>query len=467
MSGLQKILREPLLHFLVLGAGLFVLYGVVGKLADESSDRIVVTEAKIGNLAGLFERTWRRPPTPAELDGLIEDHLKEEIFYREALALGLDRDDTVIRRQLRLKMQFISEDVAPQTEPTEAELRAFLAEHADRFRTPSRISFTQVYLSPDRRGENAWSDAERLLVALNTGKSDPAEAGDPFLLEQDYRDLAAPDVERLFGQAFAARVGRAARSAAGPGRSSPATGCTWSSCTNGPRRACLTSPRSVTRSRTSGAPSARRRRTGRSTKRCARATRSPSSARNRPVRVRPGWRRTGEDEAKPSDLELVDLRSGARGPGHATVVRAGAGPSRSRQGVAEPGRGDDQPAVPEQHLLQRRAGRRHGERAEHPAGDPDRYRAGEPDQSHDLPADLPARRHGGPGRAAGGDLGRLDLRARRHQLHRAFSRPRSRARSPGASAPRSASRARPTRSSAARSGAPGRPRSRWFSLARS
>ena len=104
-------------------------------------------------------------------------------------------------------MQFISEDVAPQTEPTEAELRAFLAEHADRFRTPSRISFTQVYLSPDRRGENAWSDAERLLVALNTGQSDPAEAGDPFLLEQDYRDLAAPDVERLFGQAFAARVG--------------------------------------------------------------------------------------------------------------------------------------------------------------------------------------------------------------------------------------------------------------------
>jgi PPIC-type PPIASE domain len=206
MTGLQKILREPLVHFLVLGAGLFVLYGVVEKLADESSDRIVVTEAKIGNLAGLFERTWRRPPTAAELDGLIEDHVKEEIFYREALALGLDRDDTVIRRQLRLKMQFISEDFAPQTEPTEDELRAFLAEHADRFRSPSRVSFTQVYLSPDRRGEDAWSDAERLLIALSGGKSDPAEAGDPFLLEQDYRDLGAPDIERLFGGTFAAQV---------------------------------------------------------------------------------------------------------------------------------------------------------------------------------------------------------------------------------------------------------------------
>jgi hypothetical protein len=126
---------------------------------------------------------------------------------REALALGLDRDDTVIRRQLRLKMQFISEDFAPRTEPTEDELRAFLAKHADRFQSPSRVSFTQVYLSPDHRGEDAWSDAERLLVVLSGGTSDPAEAGDPFLLEQDYRDLAQPDVERLFGQAFAVRVG--------------------------------------------------------------------------------------------------------------------------------------------------------------------------------------------------------------------------------------------------------------------
>ena len=206
MTGLQKILREPLLHFLVLGTGLFLLYGVIGEMADERSDRIVVTEAKIGNLAELFERTWRRPPTPAELDGLIEDHIKEEIFYREALALGLEQDDIVIRRRLRQKMEFISEDVAPPAEPTAAELQAFLAEHADRFRKPSRVSFAQVYLSPERRGANARSDAERLLVGLNTGRSDPAEAGDPFLLERDYRELSAHDVEQLFGGPFAAAV---------------------------------------------------------------------------------------------------------------------------------------------------------------------------------------------------------------------------------------------------------------------
>jgi hypothetical protein len=206
MSRLEKILREPLLHFVVLGAGLFLLFGVVGESAEERPDRIVVSAAKVENLAELFERTWRRPPTREELDGLIEDHIKEEILYREALALGLDVDDIVIRRRLRQKMEFISEDVAKLVAPTEAELQAFLAEHADRFREPLRISFAQVYLSPDRRGQGAWSDAERLLVGLDTGRSDPAGAGDPFLLERDYRELAARDVERLFGGAFAARV---------------------------------------------------------------------------------------------------------------------------------------------------------------------------------------------------------------------------------------------------------------------
>lgn len=206
MTGLRRILREPLLHFLVLGAALFLLFGVVGEPADEQPDRIVVTEVKIDNLAELFKRTWRRPPTQAELAGLIEDHVKEEILYREALALGLDRDDTVIRRRLRQKMEFISEDVALEAEATEDELRAFLAEHRDRFRTAPRISFAHVYLSPDRRGEDAWSDAERVLVALDAGSSDPTEAGDPFLLEREFENLTAYDVERLFGRPFAERL---------------------------------------------------------------------------------------------------------------------------------------------------------------------------------------------------------------------------------------------------------------------
>ena len=242
----------------MLGAGLFVLFGVVGGPTEQRPDQIVVTEAKIGNLAQLFERTWRRPPTQEELDGLIEAHVKEEILYREALALGLERDDIVIRRRLRQKMEFISEDVAPPAEPTEAELQGFLAEHADRFRKPSRVSFAQVYLSPERRGANARSDAERLLVGLNTGRSDPAEAGDPFLLERDYRELSAHDVERLFGGAFAAEVAKLP-----VGRWSVPVesgyGVHLVLVRDRPPRASPTSPRCGTPLRMSGAPSGRRR----------------------------------------------------------------------------------------------------------------------------------------------------------------------------------------------------------------
>jgi hypothetical protein len=208
MTTLQKIVREPLLHFVVLGAGLFALFGVVGEPSEEQPDRIVVSAAKIENLAQLFEQTWRRPPTAAELDGLIEDHIKEEILYREALALGLDDDDIVIRRRLRQKMEFISEDVALQKEPSEDELRAVLDEQADRFREPPRVSFTQVYLSPDRRGDHVQHDAEQLLAALNDGSAGSARSGDPFLLEQEYRNLAPQDIDRLFGQAFATDVAK-------------------------------------------------------------------------------------------------------------------------------------------------------------------------------------------------------------------------------------------------------------------
>jgi hypothetical protein len=112
----------------------------------------------------------------------------------------------VIRRRLRQKMEFLSEDVALQAEPTEGELRAFLAEHPERFRVPPRVSFAQVYLSPDRHGEDTRGEAQRLLAALAAGEADPADSGDPFLLEQEFRDLAAYDVERLFGREFTERL---------------------------------------------------------------------------------------------------------------------------------------------------------------------------------------------------------------------------------------------------------------------
>ena len=198
-------LREPLLHFLVAGAALFVAWEVRSDSVAARDERIVVSGATVEGLAGNWTRLWHRPPTAAELQGLIDDHLREEVLYREALALGLDRDDTIIRRRLRQKLEFVSEDVAAQIEPTEAQLEAFLAQNADVFRVEPRHSFRHVFLSPSRRGAALGGDVERLLTALNrSGETQRAEEeSDPFLLPFEFDATSTEEVRRLFGGEFA------------------------------------------------------------------------------------------------------------------------------------------------------------------------------------------------------------------------------------------------------------------------
>ena len=165
MSRGMKLLREPLVHFLVLGAALFLLYKIVADPVGDRSDRIVVTSGHIERLVEGWKRTWQRPPTRKELEGLIEDHIREEILYREARAMGLDRDDTIIRRRLRQKMEFLFEDLGAQANPSDEELQAFLDKNPDAFRVATRVTFSHIYLNRDRRGESATRDAERLLRA--------------------------------------------------------------------------------------------------------------------------------------------------------------------------------------------------------------------------------------------------------------------------------------------------------------
>ncbi|MCP4691706.1 MAG: hypothetical protein GY859_26905 [Desulfobacterales bacterium] len=129
---LKEWLKEPLIHFLVLGSALFLLFHLMGDEGARDSDRIVVTQGRIENLKKSFKKRWLRPPAEAELKGLVEDHIKEEVLYREALAMGLDKDDTVVRRRMRQKMRFLFEDVAARAEPAEEELQAYLDENAAR-----------------------------------------------------------------------------------------------------------------------------------------------------------------------------------------------------------------------------------------------------------------------------------------------------------------------------------------------
>ena len=207
MDWIRSWLREPLLHFLLIGTGLFVVSGFLGE-PTPSDTRVVVTPGHVERLVEAWRRTWQRPPTAQELEGLIEDHIKEEILYREAIAMGLDRNDTIIRRRLRQKMEFLAEDIAAQDEPAEEELELFLEQNADRFRIDATVSFTHVYLNRDRRGERTLAGAEALLARLRqSGEAlDTDVLGDRLPLPQAYESASETEIARLFGQPFAEQL---------------------------------------------------------------------------------------------------------------------------------------------------------------------------------------------------------------------------------------------------------------------
>src|SRR5688500_19149041 len=150
----------------------------------------------------------QRSPDPSELDALIDDAVREEIFYREAKALGLDQDDTIVRRRLRQKLEFVSEDIEPVLEPTEAQLRAYLQAHPEKFRGEARYSLTQVYLNPQRHGPRLTDDIANMLGELRRmgAAADARKVGDPLLLEHRFDSVTASELVRLFGAGFEAAL---------------------------------------------------------------------------------------------------------------------------------------------------------------------------------------------------------------------------------------------------------------------
>jgi hypothetical protein len=206
---MNRILREPLLHFLLIGTVIFAAYGFISKPGSNEPGKIVISEGQIAAMAEGFARTWRRPPTRDELEGLIKDRVQEEVYYRQAMALGLDKEDTVIRRRLRQKMEFVSDDVAALAKPTDDELGAFLKTHADAFRVQRQFTFRQVYLNPEQHGENLARDTAQLLAQLQQAgdKADVSELGDSFLLEHKFQSLPSSEIVKQFGEKFATKLG--------------------------------------------------------------------------------------------------------------------------------------------------------------------------------------------------------------------------------------------------------------------
>jgi parvulin-like peptidyl-prolyl cis-trans isomerase-like protein len=201
------LLKEPLLHFLVLGAALFGLFHLVDRNKADTPTKILVSSARIVNLADGFARTWQRPPSKEELQSLVEDYVRDEIFYREGRAAGLDRDDVIIRRRVRQKMEFSAEDISVQ-EPSEQQLTAYLQSDPDRFKTEDRLTFHQVFLSATRRAETMDSDSRQVATALDGADSaaDTTALGDPFLLGGEFQALSQADMAGIFGEGFAKRI---------------------------------------------------------------------------------------------------------------------------------------------------------------------------------------------------------------------------------------------------------------------
>jgi len=199
---LRKLLLSPLVHFFAIGAGLFVLYSVLDDAPPSASrDEIVVTPQEVAQLGEQFAATWKRAPSPEELDKLVQAWVLEEAYVREALALGLDQGDRVIRQRLATKMQFLAESGAAALEADDAALQAFLEAHPERFEQPAQIGFDQILLS----AQQDESEIAGIRVALQEG-ADPARMGRASLLPASIAPGPAPAVDRQFGTGFCAAL---------------------------------------------------------------------------------------------------------------------------------------------------------------------------------------------------------------------------------------------------------------------
>ncbi|MFM9047976.1 MAG: peptidyl-prolyl cis-trans isomerase [Cyanobium sp.] len=201
--------EEPLAQFLLIGAGLFALHWAVG--SRQPVGEIRVTPEQVATLAAMHSRTWERPPTRAELEALVDDWIRGEVAVREARAQGLDKEDPIIKRRLRQKMEFLAEEPADQRQPTAAQLQAWLSAHPERYSRGATTSFQQVALDPSSPKGTPERRSPKLLALLNSSNppADPSSLGDGvLLLAPHYEALPAQEVRRLFGAAFATALAR-------------------------------------------------------------------------------------------------------------------------------------------------------------------------------------------------------------------------------------------------------------------
>jgi len=203
---MKKLIKEPLVHFLLIGLGIFLIYGWV---SDEQSDenKIIIDDNHLSHLVSIWELQWNRPPTEEELQGILESYLKQEIFYREALKMNLDHNDEVVKRRLAQKMEFLSDDLSTLVDPaTDEKLQAFYKENEEKYQVPYQFSFNQVVFTGDRH-QDPESAARKALEKFGTGLPDAMrEQGDPLSIRYRFENLYEPQVDKELGGSVAASL---------------------------------------------------------------------------------------------------------------------------------------------------------------------------------------------------------------------------------------------------------------------
>ena len=202
----MKLLREPLVQFFFIGAAIYLLYGVFAEPSQEEIDNtITVSAAEIKWMQTSWRKRWNRAPTDKELDGMIQQYIRETVMYREALTMGLNKHDQVIRRRLAQKLEFLAKDLVQLTPPTDEELLTYFDEHKARYHEPALYTFTQVFIDPDKRGDATLDDAEKIkavLIARGDTVEDFGALGDGFMLQDYYPAKDLTEVQKQFGSGF-------------------------------------------------------------------------------------------------------------------------------------------------------------------------------------------------------------------------------------------------------------------------
>jgi len=202
-----KLLREPLVHFMFIGAFIYLLYGVFAEpVAEETDKTIIVSAGEVEWMKTSWQKRWNRPPTAKEFDGLIQQYIRETVLYREALTMGLNKHDQIIRRRLAQKLEFLAKDLVTLIPPTDEELLTYFEEHQARYQEPALYTFTQVFIDPDKRGDTTLDDAEAIKATLiaqgEKAIEDAGTLGDDFMLQNYYPENDQLSIQKQFGSGF-------------------------------------------------------------------------------------------------------------------------------------------------------------------------------------------------------------------------------------------------------------------------